>query len=154
MPPALQVPIVATGTDREIVEFILEDWIPSQQEKEMATVSAGSGCDRALDEMRPVDLSDAVQSKRRLAQPGAVDKARPRTGLNATVPTNRRRMNTDVAQKGRMVLEHILFRNCFAATEKKARCAGEGVQGGDAGGGEGAREAAAREGEGGAGAGP
>ena len=124
MPPALQVPIVATGTDREIVEFILEDWIPSQQE--MATESAGSGCDRALDEMRPVDLSDALSTKRRLTQPGAVDKARPRTGLNATVPTNRRRMNTDVAQKGRMVLEHILFRNCFAATEKKARCACRG----------------------------
>jgi len=103
VPTAVQVPIVATGTDREIVEFILEDHIPSMQE-EMATESGG--CDYALQEMRPVDLSDAMQSKRRLAQPGPVDEARPHTGLNTTVATNRRRMNTDVAQKGRMVRAH------------------------------------------------
>ena len=96
---------MATGTDREIVEYILEEWIPSQEAPAAteSTESTKSACDYALQEMRPVDLSDALSTKRRLAPPTQVDRARPRTGLNAAVPTNRRRMNTDVAQKGRMV---------------------------------------------------
>ena len=103
---------MATGTDREIVEYILEEWIPSQEAPAAteSTESTKSACDYALQEMRPVDLSDALSTKRRLAAPGGrVDKARPRTGLNAAVPTNRRRMNTDVAQKGRMVPFTIFF---------------------------------------------